>query len=312
MADQFLVVSTGRCGSTLMSNLMNMHDKVLSLSEFFTMVGPGILRLSDMDGHATWETMCRVSQHSKDLMRLATIPEILADVSGGEPYPEPLELITIPHLAKSVRPWVREAFEQATTRLPLAPVHQHFVDIFDGVREIYGRKVWVERSGATLDYLHLLLPCFPNAKLIHIYRDGPETAISMSRHPYFQLRAVHKLLAHPHPSVERMLEVGGKLMPGDYGHYWSDMMVKGLKALADDGRPVLHVSYEALLDQPGLWLHRIFKFMGLSDDNYPLDEARELMHKPRARWAGLPVEKQRSLDEACEPGTIALNRAIRA
>ena len=41
-------------------------------------------------------------------MRLAPCSEILADISGGEPYPEPLELITIPHLERSFPELLRD------------------------------------------------------------------------------------------------------------------------------------------------------------------------------------------------------------
>ena len=34
-----LVLSTGRCGSTLISDVLNTHPEVLSLSEFFANVG---------------------------------------------------------------------------------------------------------------------------------------------------------------------------------------------------------------------------------------------------------------------------------
>lgn len=34
-----LVLSTGRCGSTMLSDVLNTHAEVLSLSEFFTSLG---------------------------------------------------------------------------------------------------------------------------------------------------------------------------------------------------------------------------------------------------------------------------------
>ena len=35
---QAFVVGTGRCGSTLVSNMLNLHKEVLSLSEFFAFI----------------------------------------------------------------------------------------------------------------------------------------------------------------------------------------------------------------------------------------------------------------------------------
>ena len=301
-----LIVSTGRCGSTLMSDLMNLHPDVLSLSEFHTMVGPGLLLAPDMDGPALWEKMCFVSQQSKDLMRLAPCSEILADISGGEPYPEPLELITVPHLERAGLRNVRNIFECATKLQPLGPVQQHFANIFDKVRETCARQCWVERSGATLDYLHLLLPCYPDAKLIHVYRDGRETALSMSRHPYFKMRAVYSR-ARPMPIAEA-LEFD--LPIAEFGRYWSDMMVKGLAALEADGREVLHVSYESLTGNPEPELQRVFDFMGLAVDERYLFATLGSIRPSRLRRHRLPPWTKQSLSDACQPGMDALGKAL--
>ena len=296
-----LIVSTGRCGYTLISDLMNLHGKVLSLSEFHTMVGPGLLLAPDMDGRALWEKMCFVSQQSKDLMRLAPCSEILADISGGEPYPEPLELITIPHLERAGLKDVRLSFQIATEARAAAPIAEHFAPIFDYMRDRYQRDCWVERSGATMDYLHLLLPCYPDARIIHIYRDSPETALSMSRHPYFKMRAVYSRV-RPMP-VEEALSFDLPL--AEFGRYWSDMMVKGLKALEDDGRPVLHLSYEALGMRPRANLRDVFAFMELPVVD--LDRACAII-RPAQFHRGPP--EWGDLIEACQPGVDALREAV--
>ncbi len=303
-----LIVSTGRCGSTLMSDLMNLHADVLSLSEFFTMVGPGMLRAPDMDGIELWGKMRFVSQQSKDLMRLAPCDEILADVSGGEPYPEPLELITIPHLARAPAGTsaevIHSAFRFSVEQRPIAPVREHFANVFNSVAALLVRKCWVERSGATMDYINLLLPCFPDARIIHVYRDGRETALSMSRHPYFKMRAVYSCV-RPMPIAEALKF---DLPIVEFGRYWSDMMIKGLKALADDGRPVLHVSYESLTGNPEAELRRVFEFMGVGVDARYLDAATSSMRAPRLRVHHLAPSVKRTLRNACKPGMDALER----
>lgn len=291
----------------MMSDLMNLHGDVLSLSEFHTMVGPGLLRAPPMDGVELWKKFCFVSQRSKDLMRLAPCSEILADVSGGEPYPEPLELITIPHLAErhQVRGpvTIRKAFQRAVTAQPTAPTHEHFARIFNGLRGWFDRKCWVERSGATLDYLDLLLPCYPDTKLIHIYRDGRETALSMAAHPYFKIRAVYAMVDEP-MSVEDALSYD--LPITSFGHYWSRMVIKGMKTLTDEAHRTLHVSYELLLNSPESQLRRIFEFMELSVDDSYLNEACRSIHSPIQRRAGLAPHERLALTDACAPGELAI------
>ena len=42
-----------------------------------------------------------------------------------------------------------------------------------------GRPCWVERSGSSIEYLEGLHAFFPEARFLHIHRDGPEAALSM-------------------------------------------------------------------------------------------------------------------------------------
>ena len=44
------VLNTGRCGSTLLSDVLNSHPRVLSLSEFFSAVGMGTFRFHRATG----------------------------------------------------------------------------------------------------------------------------------------------------------------------------------------------------------------------------------------------------------------------
>ena len=39
-----IVVSTGRCGSTMLSNMLRLNPEILSLSEFFSLLMPDPLR----------------------------------------------------------------------------------------------------------------------------------------------------------------------------------------------------------------------------------------------------------------------------
>lgn len=255
-----LIVSTGRCGSTLMSDLMNLHPDVLSLSEFFTVLGPGVWRLPDMDGPQLWELMCGGPPGYQELLRLAWSPEMLAE-EGSDP--DPLELIPIPHLARRHRvpePMsVRRAFQTAVEAQPRAPVAEHFPAIFDAVRSRLARKCWVERSGGSLAYVAELLKAFPGARIICLHRDERATVLSMSKHPYFKLRAVHSQVGPM--SVEQAL--AHDLSLGDFRRYLRRMVSEGLEALEQDGRPVLHVSYEGLTSKPRDTLPAVFAFMGL-------------------------------------------------
>ncbi len=254
-----LIVSTGRCGSTLMSDLMNLHDGVLSLSEFHTSVGgPAVFRTPDMNGAALWKALCTMAPWTKDLLRLAPVPEVLDNEAT-----EPLGLITIPHLFRRHQAGIpsspRDVLRAAVKAQPLAPIHDHFAPIFDTMLRIYRRRCWVERSGSSLGYVRDLLKAFPDAKLIHIYRDPHQTALSMSRHPYFRLRAVYKQVGYM-PAEEALAY---DLPFVEYEKFCSDMLEQGLEAIREDGRPMHSVSYEGLCKTPVYEVAAIMGFMGL-------------------------------------------------
>ena len=45
----------------------------------------------------------------------------------------------------------------------------------------------VERSGMSLSNVPWLRETFPDAKFVHLFRHGPDTAVSMSEHTAFRL-----------------------------------------------------------------------------------------------------------------------------
>lgn len=46
----------------------------------------------------------------------------------------------------------------------------------------FGRRTWIVRTGGPVPMAPVLARHFPHAPFVHIYRDGPETANSKSRH----------------------------------------------------------------------------------------------------------------------------------
>lgn len=54
-----LVLSTGRCGSTMISDGLNLHPMILSLSEVFSTLGPRALFRNRLNGKAMWELCSR-------------------------------------------------------------------------------------------------------------------------------------------------------------------------------------------------------------------------------------------------------------
>ena len=66
----------------------------------------------------------------------------------------------------------------------------HLRYLFGVLCDRFGANTWVERSGGSLLFGSLLMREFPEARVVHVYRDGRDTAVSMYRHYLFRLIVV--------------------------------------------------------------------------------------------------------------------------
>ncbi|MFA7753306.1 sulfotransferase [Streptomyces sp. NRRL B-2790] len=142
-------MGTGRSGSTALSRILNAHPDVLSLNEFMASVGPRRLprREGDRRGVPAVAVPARPSLRADDPQRAAA-----AGIAAVVPWPE------------------RTAAE-------------HHQALFGLLRARFGRTAVVERSGYSTGWAAGLRATFPHARFVHMFRDGPDCALSMSRHP---------------------------------------------------------------------------------------------------------------------------------
>ncbi len=187
-----LVLGTGRCGSTMVSNLLNAHPRIPSLSEFFSYVGMDAFRLRNPTGDRMWEIYSRQRDRTR-LMPQESYEELLYPIDGPvdrftrHDVP-PILCATLPHLTDQYEALYDE-LESFVRAQPKQPPVAHIRSLFAHLCERFSCSVWVERSGLTLLVGSRLLRKFPEVRVIHIYRDGRETAISMSRHHLFRMIA---------------------------------------------------------------------------------------------------------------------------
>ena len=91
----------------------------------------------------------------------------------------PILCATLPHLTDQYEALYDE-LESFVRAQPKQPPVAHIRSLFAHLCERFGCSVWVERSGLTLLVGSRLLRKFPEARVIQIYRDGRETAISVA------------------------------------------------------------------------------------------------------------------------------------
>lgn len=300
------VVGTGRCGSTLVSAVLRAHPDILSVSEFFTVLGREAAFHPDvLDGPGFWAHVSTPREEAMALLRAGVQvlevlfpPDALGDPRWAEGVP-PLLLVPLPHLTEDAESLHAQVGQFARARAP-GPLRDHYTALVAWLCQRLGKRLWVERSGGSLLYLTEILRFWPDARFVHIYRDGRDCAYSMSRHPYFRL-----MLAGPDGMNRLTTRRELPQVPVHrFGLFWSIQILRGmarLNALPRDR--VLHVRYEDLLVNPVEVVTKIFCFVLPDIDPQPwAREAARLVRHNASKWSALPEHERERLNFACRPG----------
>ena len=317
------VLSTGRCGSTLLSEIFRAHPRVLSLSEFFTVLGSdGAFSDSPIGGPAFWKLLSMPNPDTAPLLRLnlrLQTPEILyrprsLDDPALKDGVAPLLMGPLPHITGTPDHLFVEIRDFALSRGEDSR-RNHYDALFDWLRVRLGKEIWVERSGSSLGYASQILAYWPNCKVIHLYRDGRDCAVSMSRNPMFR-RTLARLMAEKQgawPYGNRSIfepEIYDSLqIPIErFGLMWTLQVLRGVRLLrrmpADQ---ILDVQYERFVADPVAQVSRIVAFVlpGRVDPTW-IAEVAEKVQPTASHWRVLPAEQRRALERACRPGLDVL------
>lgn len=333
------IVSTGRCGSTLMSRIINMHPDILSLNEFFMSLAGHAFTEKAVDGEGLWRLLSKATT----AQRLVFHPDVLVDeflypYSANSHFR--LEDEDLPPLLFTVLPHITDRpdelyfeLEPQIRALPKRQLGAQYQYLFALLRDRLGKTMWIERSGASLVFLPKLKQHFPDARYIHIYRDGRDVAMSLHNHapsrlfahtwqsarrfginplrPPFVLGA-SKLYTRLEPLAVRLFSIQQKLdTPLPYpvtGAFWSDLVDIGLRHLADvPPERLLNLRYEDLVENPREELTKLLHFVAGDLPLEPwLTEASALPGARPQAWRELPDAAQAALTKACAPGLKAL------
>jgi putative sulfotransferase len=334
----FFVVSSGRCGSTLISNMLNLHPQVLSLSEWIIMCMPGAFVDSPYPIHGPqfWAMLSTPRKRMTFMYQHDIVfDEVLYRPGPGRRFTAetgvpPILLTSLPHLTDDPEA-LYDDIHDFVVRQGAYPITFHYRRLFDWLRERFGRKVWVERSGSIMATLPELLKHFPDARFVHLFRDGRECAISMSKHSAFRLAMVSSELMKytgidPFNSDEdRQGEVPPewqKFMPEtfdrdafwkwdvpieNFGSSWTTMERRGIELLAQLPRSQVHiVRYENLVQDPKNVLSGVLGFIGVDQGEEYLARAAAIVRPNPAKWPLLPEAERERLDQACRLGMALL------
>lgn len=318
------VVGTGRCGSTLLSTMLAEHRDVVSIHELFTGLdwnrrfAPGLVsgkQFATLIGAEQPVTTAVLARgHTSDEIRYP-FGGRQARYQPGDPVPW-LLITMLSRLTDDPDPLFDEVMAFAVAR-PDAPLADHYRSLFDLLAARFGGSVWIERSGSSLDYLDGLIDLYPDARFVHIHRDGPEAALSIREHPFFRLGVTFLLGLLPEIDdgddaetiVSRIVDTPPPCWA--VGRYWSDQVLRGFRALPRlDRQQFLQVRFEDLVIAPHIVLGQIAAFFELPADDGFIDRASAMARGlPPPRLGTLTPDERDELVAACRPGQVLLGRS---
>jgi hypothetical protein len=221
-------------------------------------------------------------------------------------------------------------FDLLAAEVPSWPMRSgadQFRSLFGFLAQHLGKRVAVERSGGSIVMMQILRDQFPEARFVHIHRNGPDCAVSMSRHLTFRTRALQMMLRRlegqpagnegiaeqfrtlvTHPvDIERLMSFPIPLT--FFGNMWSFMIGEGLKVLADlPADRWTSIRYETVLTDPATELTRLADFIGVTATPEWLTTATALISRPGPVniSAELPPEVLAAVERECAPGAEAV------
>ncbi|WP_437996011.1 sulfotransferase [Sorangium sp. So ce185] len=334
------IVGAGRCGATVLSRLLAQHPDVASLSELYNSLGAGAFPRDAVDGPALWEALSEPRPQHQLWLRLLS-HGVAIDAfryphtglgrfrEGGIP---PLLTMTLPELSDDPD-GLHEELRLFVEVLPTDRIGAQYRRVFQWLTERVGRRLWVESSSSSIASVPALIRHFPDARFVHVYRDGREAALSASRFPPLRLTAISQMfesrvgrtLFEPVPpaDVPRLPpEMRPLVAPGFdvdafrrveiplkyFGSVWSTQMVHGAAMLAGL-RPerILHLRYESILADPEPALRRLLAFL---DPSLPqeawLERALPLARANPPKWPILPPDEHAALEASCARGMAVI------
>jgi putative sulfotransferase len=190
---------------------------------------------------------------------------------------------------------------------PRARAAVHFASLFGWLCRRLCKSSWLERSGASLEYVTALATEFPMARFVHVARDGRDCAYSMAHHPTFQVKLARLLARDPRLPIADCLR--RPIAADRFGAYWSSLMLRQARKLHELGpERVLLLRYEELTHSPDQQLARVARFLDFGDAVEWVRSARQHVQTRPPRWSSLPTSERLRLERACLPGMRMLER----
>lgn len=328
------ILSMGRSGSTLLSRMLQRHPAICAISEYWTslfMRGFGDPILS---GREFWDLLSIppnwFGNWVEKALAAGELPaEFLYDDTGGRYRLRdcpPIAAMTLPALDSNPDARV-DALAQIVPSWPTAPVSTHSSRLFDLFAASLQKRIWVERSGLSYWYVPDLVKGFPDARYVHLHRDGREVVLSMmdmrffdpvarvswmlnltpgtrlQKLLYFAKRDLARRLLLRFADVERAItrqhrrdrpySLPDALSPARrlraYAHFWANTSELALEAMSKiPNDRLMTLRYEEMVSAPRVELSRVINHLLPGEAHEAwLDAVCEMPQPQPGRWPDL-------------------------
>ena len=340
------IVGTGRCGCSMLTQLLHQHPDVLSLSEVFTLLSDlggkldAIFTEDEITGEDFWQILADIApRESLMLKHNVAMPEVIyllnkqgAAYNANSGIPAILQ-VTLPQLGCEHDAIFLELKDYICSK-PKAGMREHYDSLFNWLKDKLNRKVWVERSGASFVYINELYRLYPDAKYVHIVRDGRNVALSMSKHLGFRMFMLATLMAeimgidpfihsdrtnaHLLPdylkpflpeNFDRDAFLNFQMPIEELGQLWSNEMAAGcmvLDHIDDANKLTLH--YEDFCFDAKSQIKALTDFIGVEASDDWIAQTANLVTPSLSSWLDLPLDERDRLEKACEAGMDLMDK----
>jgi len=232
------IVGTGRCGTTILAQVLNSHSKVCVPHELQIILGIG-------NGDRFYEKYISGEMQkyrADDFIRL--IREVC------------------PYYFENFFDYIKHFKCQ---KYPQSDLKKLLKGLFDHICFEYKKEVFIEQTPWYGQRLDVLKTIFPEMKVLHVLRDGRDVAISFSRTPWWS-KDIQKNLLQWTKEINTIHEYGVKHPENFLEIRYEDLV----RAPADQLTRVLRLfglEYEATMLEPARLVDYASMFKGNSSKN---------------------------------------------
>ena len=317
----------------MISQMLNKHPAILSLSEFFSLLGLNAFTGRRVTGEYIWQLYSEPAGQMSIIER-ESFGELLYPFSDPQTRFSattlpPIMAITVPHLTDEYEDLYDEIGRFVRAQPKMLP-SDHYRSLFTWLGLQLSKKLWIERHGGSLVMASRLLRHFPEARVVHIFRDGRETTLSMSKHPSFRIilalmrrgkkigldlyRLLEKLEERDRltcwlakfqwlrSDVDSLLNKQSDL--SEFAELWSKMIETGHRVFGHfPPDRLLNLRFEDILENPEREVKRLIRFISPElEDNAWVKEVVQIPRQKSSKFVLLDPNTQREITTACRPG----------